>query len=151
MLNLAEKYQQIYALEFSQILQRHKRASSLTTQQIAGHLGVPKTTVDKWLTGETAPHAGNLMALAVCLGAGFLNDVLRPFGFSGVHEIDAGACNPFVVNATAADALSVLSRSLQDGVIDHQEAFQVRHQLQAFVAEANKLIAQLPPGACLAV
>lgn len=140
MLNAAEKYHVNYIAAFHETLRFHKRQAGLTSQTLADRIGVEKTTVDKWLRGESAAQGGNLIGLFQVFGASFINDLLRPFGFGGTHELDEGDSNPFVVNATTAEALSVLSRALRDGRIDHTETPDVQQQLRALINDATALL-----------
>lgn len=148
MLNVAEKYHQTYLFVFHDTLRFYKRQAGLTSQVLADRIGVEKTTVDKWLRGESAAQGGNLIGLFQVFGAGFINDLLRPFGFGGACEVDGGDCNPFIVNATAADALSVLSRALHDGRIDHIETPDVQKQLRALINDATALLTSLDNQPC---
>lgn len=143
MLNLAQKYQQTYLESFCEALRFHKRKHGLTSQIIAEKIKVEKTTVDKWIQGIWAAQGGNLIALIHLFGADFINDILRPFGFAGVYEIDGSETNPFIANAAIANGLSVLSKALRDGKIDHTEKPELKKQLKNLINEATSLLSDL--------
>lgn len=132
-----------FQVHFTQTFSNHKLCKDLTTQAVAESVGVDRKTVEKWIRGESAAQGGSIIALAILFGADFLEDLFRPFGFSGVQRIEYGNPNPFIVNSSLARALATLSNALQDHRIDHTETPEVLKNLERAVREAEALHRQL--------
>lgn len=139
MLKAAEKYHRTFLEVFQDALRFHKRKSGLTSQQLADRIGVEKTTVDKWMIGESSPQCSNLMALTHVFGAEFLNEILLPFGFVGLTEIDCPETNPFRALSQINNSSAVLSMALSDQRIDHTEIPKVTRALDESIEAMQRL------------
>ena len=54
-----------------------RKAAGLTQQQLADHMGVSRSTVAMWETGENAPSSKYLLELAKALSCS-LDEILKP-------------------------------------------------------------------------
>lgn len=121
MLNIGKKYAGIAKEAFHETLRVYKRRHALSTCEVADKTGLVKRSVDAHLTGVTAASFPVIMQYAQLFGADFLNDLLRPFGYDGVREIEGAEGCPFELVGHTADITAMLTKALRDQHLDHQE------------------------------
>ena len=73
-------------------------------------------------------------------GEAFMNDVLAPFGFTGVRRLeDSGEVTPLGIASELSQAVDFVIQALDDGVFDDDESAELARRLKRLSRRGDRL------------
>lgn len=130
------------------IADKHTRAliaamhrQGMETKELADLISVDVRTVQSWREGNM-PSGQNLISLMAALGSEYTNNVLAISGYSGAYLVDGDQVCGRELHTLIARLNHVLTKSFQDGRLDHQEVAEIQQEVLPVIAACTAFIAR---------